>query len=141
MQFFRAIRRYIAGPLAVVFFFASVATVPLNAKMVSTEEILAVEASDIKRADVTAFLNRMDVRAQLRELGVDPDEAVARVASLTDAEINRIAGQLDTLPAGQSAFGAVVVAAAALFLLLVVTDILGYTNIFPFIKAQRAPPR
>jgi hypothetical protein len=48
--------------------------------------------------------------------------------------VREIAGQLDQLPAGQSAIGAVVGAILIIFLVLLVTDLLGLTNVFPFVN-------
>ena len=65
---------------------------------------------------------------------VDPAEAVQRVAGLSDAEVQRIAGHLDQLPAGQGAIGAVIGAAVLIFLILLVTDLLGLTDVYPFVR-------
>jgi len=64
------------------------------------------------------------------------EEAKARVESLTDQEAAEIAAQIDQMPAGGSALGTLVGAAILVFLVLLVTDILGYTDIFPFIKGK-----
>ncbi len=68
------------------------------------------------------------------ELGVDPAEATARVAGLSDAEIRKIAGRIDQLSAGQGVVGTIIGAALVVFLVLLVTDILGLTDIFPFVR-------
>jgi hypothetical protein len=73
------------------------------------------------------------VRQQMVALGVDPAEAMGRVASLSDAEVQQIAGHLDRLPAGGDAVVAVIGAAVLIFLVLLVTDLLGLTHIFPFV--------
>jgi hypothetical protein len=67
-------------------------------------------------------------------LGVDPAEAAQRVAGLSDAEVQQIAGHLDQLPAGQSAVGAILGAALLIFLVLLITDLLGLTDVFPFVR-------
>lgn len=110
-----------------------------QAGLVETEQVVAESAASADRARVVAFLLREDVREQMIRLGVRPDEAVARVAALSDAELQRITGHLDTLPAGQ--FGppeAVVIAAALIFLILLLLDIAGVTDIFPFIKKTKS---
>jgi hypothetical protein len=115
----------------------AVLSMPLGiaqAGLVSTEQVLTERTVAEERARVEAFVARDDVRAQMVTLGVDPTEAAARVASLSDAEIQLIAGQLDELPAGQSAFGAVIGAILIIFLVLLVTDLLGLTNVFPFVR-------
>ena len=67
-------------------------------------------------------------------LGVDPEEARARVASLSDREIGQIAGQIDRLPAGQGVLVALIGAALFVFLVLLITDLLGLTHVFPFVR-------
>ena len=89
---------------------------------------------------MAAFLGREDVRAQLKALGVSPDEAEARVAALSDAEIKRIAGHIDSLPAGQGAVGAIVGAAVLIFVLLVITDLVGLTHVFGFTRKGALNP-
>lgn len=81
-----------------------------------------------------AFLDRDEVRERIVALGVDPTEAAARVNALSDAQVAEIADELDRLPAGQSALGAVIGAMLIIFLILLVTDLLGLTDIFPFVK-------
>ena len=80
------------------------------------------------------FLNRSEVHKQLKAWGVNPEEAKARVDSLTDQEIAEIAARIDQLPAGGSGLGAIVGAAVLIFLVLLITDILGFTDVFSFVK-------
>ena len=105
-----------------------------NAALVSTEQVLAQRDGAAERARVLAFLDRAEVREQIVALGVDPNEAAARVRALSDAQVREIAGQLDQLPAGQSAVGAVLGVILIIFLVLLVTDLLGLTDVFPFVR-------
>ena len=57
--------------------------------------------------------------------------------ALSDAQVREIAGQLDQLPAGQSAVGIIVGAILLVFLILLVTDLLGLTNVFPFVNHHK----
>ena len=134
MQGLRQLRRGVALVLAVVMFVISMPLGVAQAALVSTEEVLAGGDGAADRARVLAFLERAEVREQIAALGVDPNEAAARVAALSDAQVREIAGQLDQLPAGQSAIGAVVGAIVIIFLVLLVTDLLGLTNVFPFVR-------
>jgi hypothetical protein len=134
MQGLRQLRRGVALVLAVVMFVISTPLGVAQAALVSTEEVLAAGSGAADRARVLAFLDRAEVRKQIAALGVDPNEAAARVAALSDAQVREIAGQLDQLPAGQSAVGAVVGAIVIIFLVLLVTDLLGLTNVFPFVR-------
>jgi hypothetical protein len=134
MQGLRQLRRGVALVLAVVMFVISMPLGVAQAALVSTEEVLAAGSGAADRARVLAFLERAEVREHIAALGVDPNEAAARVAALSDAQVREIAGQLDQLPAGQSAVGAVVGAIVIIFLVLLVTDLLGLTNVFPFVR-------
>jgi hypothetical protein len=67
-------------------------------------------------------------------MGVDPAEARARVDSLSDAEVSRLAEAIRQDPAGAGALGTVVGAIVLIFLVLLVTDILGFTKVFPFTR-------
>mgnify|MGYP000908171250 CR=1 FL=1 len=107
------------------------------AALVSTDEIIAASAARGDRARVAAFLAREDVQAQMRALGVSPDEAHARVAALSDAEVSRIAGHIDTMPAGGDALGVIIGAAVLVFIVLLITDIAGLTKVFPWTRSVR----
>ncbi len=93
----------------------------------------AVEA----RAQLNAFLARDEVRDIIRSQGVDPAEAERRVAALSDDEAIDAAGQLDRMPAGGSTVGILVVAILLVFFVLLILDLLGLTNVFPFVKKHR----
>lgn len=112
---------------------------PVQAKMVGTDQVVP-EIGKSARDRVDAFMTREDVKAQFRALGISPEEAQARVAALSDAEIDKIAGKLDTLPAGEGAVGAIVGAALIIFIVLLITDLLGWTDVFTFTKKGAANP-
>lgn len=108
-----------------------------RAGLVATEQLITERTASEDRARVLNFLQRDDVRKHLTTLGVRAEEAAARVAALSDAEIRTIAGHVDTVPAGQSAIGVVVGAIVLIFIILLVTDLLGLTDIFPFVKKSK----
>ncbi len=129
------LRRFVALALAAVMFVLTGPIDAARAALVTTEQALEPAAQVDARARVSAFLARDDVRQQMVALGVDPVAAATRVASLSDAEVQKIAGQLDRLPAGgDGAIAAVLGAALFIFLVLLITDILGLTHVFPFIN-------
>ncbi len=107
-----------------------------QAKMVTTDQVLehADPASDRER--VESFILRDDVQKQLVLLGINPEEAASRVASLSNEEIQQIAGRLDELPAGEGGIGVVVGAILIIFLVLLITDLLGLTDVFPFVNKK-----
>jgi len=107
---------------------------PANAGLISTDRIIDQERVSSDRERVASFVARDDVRAEFEKHGVDPDEAAARVAALSDAEIGQIAAKLDTLPAGQDGVSAVIGAAVTIFIILLITDILCLTSVFNFTR-------
>ena len=129
-MFFRSMSRAVALPVALAMLLLSFPLGVAQAELVTTDQVIGDATPD--RAKVAAFLARAEVRRQLSVLGVDPVEAQVRVAGLSDAEVSRLAGRIDTLPAGEGALGAIVGAALIVFLVLLVTDLLGFTNVFPF---------
>ena len=103
------------------------------AQMVDTSSVITAQKDEANRERVAAFLDREDVQQVMVRHGVDPAEAQMRVASLSDAELARISQSMDQLPAGGGAVGAVVGAAVLVFLVLLLTDLLGLTHVFPFV--------
>ena len=104
------------------------------ATIVETETVLGVAQSQEAREYLNEVLSRKDVQTALMAQGVDPLEAQARVASLSDAEVVRLAKQVEHLPAGGDAIGVIVGAVVLIFIVLLITDILGYTDVFPFVN-------
>lgn len=132
-----SMRKPLAGLLILTFVCLTVAWQPAQAAMVGTAQILNPKQHGQDRERLHSFLNRAEVREQLEAWGVDSEIAKARIDSLTDEEVAEIVGQLDQLPAGGSAVGVIIGAALLVFLVLLVTDILGLTDVFPFVKKHR----
>ena len=98
--------------------------------LVSTQDALTTERTQQDRERIHEVLARDDVQQQLVAQGVDPVQVEARVAALSDAEAAQMAEQLEQLPAGASVVGALF----AVFVILLVTDILGLTDVYPFTR-------
>ena len=107
----------------------------LQAAMLGTESVLPSQ-TDVTRSQLQDLLQRHDVQQSLKEHGIDVQEARARVMTLSDAELEQIQGRLDTLPAGEGAVGAIVGGAVFIFVVLLITDILGFTNVFTFVHSR-----
>jgi len=138
MLFLRRYCRFIALPMAALMMAVSMPLGVAQAALVSTDQIIDKSEAAADRARVTAFLQREDVRRQLETMGVAPDEATARVAGLSDAEVRQVAARVDELPAGQSVATALISAALVIFIVLLVTDLMGLTDVFPFVKGGKA---
>ena len=100
-------------------------------QLVSTQSALDAAQVDADRERIGNLLARADVREQLVNYGVELNEVEARVAALSDQEVRQMTEQLDNMPAGANA---VVGALLTVFIILLVTDLLGLTHVFPFTR-------
>ena len=107
------------------------------AQMASTEALFKQSATVSSKEKVIQFTAREDVAKILGQMDVDPKMIEERVASMTDEEASKIAYQIGTLPAGGSAVGSIVGAAVFVFIVLLITDILGFTKVFGFTRTIR----
>ena len=103
---------------------------PSQGAMLATDSVLGAA----KREQISRLLDRADVRSRLESYGVKAADVKARVAALTDDEAAALAASIDSLPAGgDGIIGAIVL----IFIVLLITDILGFTKIFPFTRPIR----
>ena len=72
----------------------------VSAGMIGTDQVVSAAQAQAARATVLSQISRVDVAGQLQSLGLTPQAAKDRVAALTDTEVARLAGQIDSLPAG-----------------------------------------
>lgn len=123
---FATIRRLIASLLVI----CMAVPLPSQGAMLATDSALGAPQRD----EINRLLERADVQSRLESYGVKADDVKARVAALSDAEVAQLAAQIDSLPAGgDSILGLLVL----VFVILLITDILGLTKIFPFTRPIR----
>ena len=103
-----------------------------QAAMIGTEQVAQARSADAARAQLNEAFARADVQARLQALGVSASDAGERVAALTDDEALRLAGEIDKAPAG-----GIIGVILFVFFVLLVTDILGFTKVFPFTRSIR----
>ena len=125
-------RRFVAR-LLIIAMAALGLPVPAQAGLLPTEAaVSSTVPAGPERERLAALVDRADVRAQLEAYGVSPDEVKARVNAMTDEEAALVAARVDELPAG----GVGIVGAIVLvFVVLLITDILGFTKVFPFTRS------
>lgn len=104
-----------------------------RAELIDTPAVLA-SSPEMARAELQALLARPDLRAEIARHGVDPAEAEARIASLSDAEVVQLQQQIAQVPAGGDFVGVIVAILLLTVLILLITDLLGYTDVFSFIN-------
>ena len=99
---------------------------PVSAAVIGTQDALAIEAGQQRLGEVQGMLARQDVQQALVMYGVNPDDAIERVASLSDAELAQLHTELESLPAG----GSVLALIGAVFVVLLILELTGVINIF-----------
>jgi len=129
-----AMKKPLAILLVLTFVSLTIVGTQAQAALVGTSQILDQGYQEVDRDRLRAFLDRAEVRDQLEALGVDRDIARARIDSLTNEEVADIVDRLDQLPAGGDGLATLVGAALLVFIILLITDLLGLTDIFPFVK-------
>jgi len=108
-----------------------------HAELIATDRVEAAQARPSARAFLGSFLDRADVRAALESQGVSAEDARTRVAALSDDEVEGLAVKVQSLPAGGSGFESVLWVGLIVFLVLLLTDILGFTKVFPFTRPAK----
>jgi hypothetical protein len=129
--------KYVALFMATWMFMMVAPCQTVLAALVPTEAAVEGRSAREARDLINSLLSREEVQKQLKLHGIDPLEAKARVDSLSDAEAVDVAKRIDQLPAGGSTVGIIVGAILIIFLVLLITDLLGLTDVFPFVKKHR----
>jgi len=96
------------------------------AGVITTQQALSAEARASTEQQVRTALARDDVRQAMQRYGVNPADADARIASLSDAELLQLQGQVDRMPAGGGIFAVI----GIVFVVLLILELVGVTNVF-----------
>ena len=126
--------KYVSCFVTITMLLMSMPVQTLQASMIGTETVLILSKARNMRENLHKFLGRKDVQSMMMAQGITSIEAKSRVDCLSDAEIMQMADKMDRLPSGGDGLGAIVGAALIIFLVLLLTDIMGYTDVFPFVK-------
>jgi hypothetical protein len=121
-------RKLVTWSVLIVFMLVNFQSAAL-AGLVDTPLLLQKQSVDY-RPQIVEYLQREDVKQQLIDMGVDPQSAKQRVARLTTEEAELLHNRIQDMPAGAGPLEILVF----VFLVLLITDILGFTDIFPFVK-------
>jgi hypothetical protein len=104
-------------------------SIPAQAAMVGTAQIVGVAGGQV--LDQKVMQQKRDwIQAELVKSGISPADSVLRVSSMSDNQVMQIHQRMDEMPAGAGAAGTVLFILAV----LAVTDLMGVTDIFPFIR-------
>ena len=102
---------------------------PAQAAMIGNDQVVNPGLSHQTRDGLQQLFQQETIQQQLQAWGVNPDQIKSRIDSLTDAELAQINQQINAPQAGGDVLGILLV----VFLVFVITDVIGATDIFPFI--------
>lgn len=119
-------RKLITVPILAVALVSTSFTANVQAAVISTQHALSAERRAATETQVLQAFARDDVRQAMERMGVDPANAEARVASLSDAELMQVQGQIDRLPAGGGALAVI----GVVFVVLLILELVGVIDIF-----------
>lgn len=116
--------KIVAFVLSVALVFAGTTSIA-NATLITTQQAVTVDARAQQEAQVRDALAREDVSRMMVEMGVDPADVDSRIASLSDAELAELHGQVEQLPAG-----GVLAVLGVVLIVLIVLELTGAIDIF-----------
>lgn len=131
MNFFRRLGKVV--PILSILALLSIQVTPLQAAMVDNNQLITQTQHEVTKQQVLQQLDRQDVQDRLVAMGVDMNDAKQRISQMSDQELAQIAQDFDQMPAGSGAGGAIIGAFLVIFIVLVVTDALGATDVFSFV--------
>jgi hypothetical protein len=103
----------------------------VQAAMISNDVVINRVQQSSAQAELLQTLNRSDVKQQLLDMGVNPKNIESRINMMTHEELAQLNQRIGELPAGGTdVLGVLLI----IFIVFVITDIIGATDIFPFIK-------
>ena len=137
MDVLRKMLKPMSMSLAVIMFLISAPVQSVSAAMIDTETIMDSARGREAREYLHQLMARKDIQAAIVAHGIDADEAWARLNSLSDDEVIRIADQIDQLLAGGGLAEFLLIIILVGFIVLVILDLTGVTDVFTFIKSQR----
>jgi len=121
------LRRPIAVFLSILL--ALMPLLPAQAAMIGNQQIISQNQSQQTRDSLQQLFAQQAAQQQLQAWGVSPDRIKSRIDSLTDTELARINQQVSDLNAGGNILGILLV----IFVVFIITDVIGATDIFPFV--------
>ena len=124
----KTIQKCISAFLTVAMMTLSMTNV--QAALVSNQHVVNQIQINNARSAILQTVNRSDVKQRLLDMGVKPADIESRVNMMTAEEIAQLNQQIDELPAGGDVLGVILI----IFIVFVITDVIGATDIFPFIR-------
>lgn len=133
MNFFRRFTKLV--PILSILALFSMNITPLQAAMVDNDQLISQSQMQMSKQEILTQLDRQHVQDKLLAMGVNIDDAKQRIDQMTQQELAQVAQDIENMPAGSGGVvGPIVGALLVVFIVLVVTDMLGATDVFGFVN-------
>lgn len=133
MNFFRRFTKLV--PILSLLALFSMNIAPLQAAMVDNDQLISQSQMQMSKQEILTQLDRQHVQDKLLAMGVNIDDAKQRIDQMTQQELAQVAQDIENMPAGSGGVvGPIVGALLVVFIVLVVTDMLGATDVFGFVN-------
>lgn len=131
MRFIERALRPTSILLVIIFVLAPACYLSASAAMIGTQTVLTPARNPDTRAVLQGLMARTDVQQVLVARGIDPHEAIARIDSLSDDELEMISGFIADQPAGGSATGFIVVVGVVIIIVIIIVEYFSEVKMFP----------
>ncbi len=118
-----------------VFNMLSFAIPQAHAKMIGTQTVIQNQQTMWDKAKLQDAFSQKEASALFEKMGVHPDFVQKRIDNMTPAELAYFNQQSDNLPKGSSLVGSLLSLAVLFAIIFIITDVIGATDIFPFINS------
>lgn len=127
MNFFRRLGKVV--PMLSILALLSIHMAPLQAAMVDNDQLIAQSQQQMTKQQLLSELDRQDVQNKLVAMGVNMEDAKQRIQNMSNQELAQLQQDIEEMPAGSGIVGVLLV----IFIVFVVTDMLGATDVFGFV--------
>lgn len=125
----RKLKRTLALAVSTALLFSGVLVSTAQAGMIATDDVIQAQQQQVDREQLKSLLDNEQVAEKLQAMGADQAEIKERIDAMTPAELAQVNENIERMPAGSDVLGVLLV----IFIVFVITDALGATDIFPFV--------
>lgn len=100
-----------------------------QAGVVNSSTVMESQQLTLNKQQIIDFVSTADVQSQLTALGVSKTDAIARINAMTSQELEQFSEHM-----ANSEAGGIVGIIVTVLIVVLVTDLLGITDAYPFIN-------
>ena len=125
--------------LIIIFVLAPAYCRTASAAMIGTDLLMSPQPQPDRRAYLHDLISRQDIQQLLVARGISPDEARARIDSLSDDELEKIFSDIDDiadLPSGGKVVGFIVIVGVVVLIAILIVEYFSEVKMFPSLHSE-----